>query len=235
MVFMSSCVVTVVADHHFGDFAAEVARLNSTVVTNHTAPSWRSDVRLFVDLFYWRNPAMILYAYNEESVVAAVKFANKYNMKLSVRSGGNSNLGWGTCNGCLVVDVSNMTAFSIDKPNLQVTVEPGVNNGILVNNVNNAGLAVPQGDCPMVCMGGYATGGGLALTARSLGMNIDAVIEYRVVIADGTVKVASKDSNPDLFWGMRGGSGINLGIVPRLKYQLHKVRSLVLPRTNCML
>jgi len=214
----------VMAAHHINDaeihtFSHQCSDLGSTLVTPSTAHEYRKAVRLFLDLFTWRNPSMVLYAYNEDSVVAAVQFAKKHNMQLSVRSGGNSNLGWGTCDGCLVVDVSNMTALSIDQPNMQVTAQPGVNNRMLVDSVDSHGLAVPQGDCPMVCMGGYAVGGGLALTARSLGMNIDAAIEFRVVGADGKVHVASASSNPDLFWGLRGGSGINLGIVTQLKYQ----------------
>lgn len=182
-------------------------------------PDYRNAVDMFVALFDNRTPMLVLYASNEETVVTAVKFANQYNLKLSARSGGNSNLGWGTCNGCLVVDVSNMTSIELYPHSNQARVGPGVSNRMLTDNISTNGLAVPQGDCPMVRVGGYTVGGGLTLTARTLGLNIDAVIEIRAVGANGTLLVTNANENADLFWALRGGSGINFGIVTSLLFQ----------------
>ena len=44
-----------------------------------------------------------------------------------------------------------------------------------------------------------------------------------MVTASGELVRASADSNPDLFWALRGGGG-NFGVVTSLKFQLHPVR-----------
>jgi FAD/FMN-containing dehydrogenase len=56
-----------------------------------------------------------------------------------------------------------------------------------------------------------------------------------MVTADGRQLHADKDTNPDLFWAIRGGGG-NFGVVTRFKYRLHPVGQvyggmLVLPAT----
>lgn len=43
-----------------------------------------------------------------------------------------------------------------------------------------------------------------------------------MVTADGRLLTASESENPDIFWGIRGGSG-NFGIVTSLEYRLHQV------------
>lgn len=53
------------------------------------------------------------------------------------------------------------------------------------------------------------------------GMVIDNLLSARVVLADGSSVEASKDSNSDLFWGIRGG-GSNFGVVTEFTYKIHK-------------
>ena len=47
-----------------------------------------------------------------------------------------------------------------------------------------------------------------------------------IVTADGCVRRASRDSEPDLFWGVRG-AGAHLGVVTSFTYRLHPVGPLV--------
>lgn len=48
----------------------------------------------------------------------------------------------------------------------------------------------------------------------------DNLVATTVVTVDGRILRASEDSNPDLFWGIRGG-GSNFGIVTQFVYRVH--------------
>ncbi|MGH3910297.1 MAG: FAD-binding oxidoreductase, partial [Pseudonocardiaceae bacterium] len=52
------------------------------------------------------------------------------------------------------------------------------------------------------------------------------VVQAQVVCADGEVRTASAEHNPDLFWAIRGGGG-NFGIVTSFTYRLHPVGPVV--------
>ena len=53
-------------------------------------------------------------------------------------------------------------------------------------------------------------------------MTIDNLLEADIVTADGRVVTVYEESDPDLFWAIRGGGG-NFGIVTRFRYRLHPV------------
>jgi FAD/FMN-containing dehydrogenase len=55
--------------------------------------------------------------------------------------------------------------------------------------------------------GGWAQNAGHAPLSPKYGLGADQPVEYKVVTADGELKVANAVSNPDLFWALRGGGG----------------------------
>jgi len=57
---------------------------------------------------------------------------------------------------------------------------------------------------------------------RAFGLTCDNLVSAELVTADGSVVRASADSEPDLFWALRGGGG-NFGIVTSLELSLHPV------------
>jgi FAD/FMN-containing dehydrogenase len=57
---------------------------------------------------------------------------------------------------------------------------------------------------------------------RKHGLSIDNVVGYEVVTADGQVRRAAADENPDLYWALRGGGG-NFGVVTNFEFALHPV------------
>jgi hypothetical protein len=55
--------------------------------------------------------------------------------------------------------------------------------------------------------------GGHSPLSPSYGLGADQFVEFKVVTADGELRVANAVSNPDLFWALRGGGGGTFGIV----------------------
>src|SRR5690606_22696226 len=55
------------------------------------------------------------------------------------------------------------------------------------------------------------------------GMTCDNVTAVQIVTADGRLRRADAETNPDLFWACRGGGGGNFGIVTALQLRAHRV------------
>jgi FAD/FMN-containing dehydrogenase len=51
---------------------------------------------------------------------------------------------------------------------------------------------------------------------------VDNLVSARLVLADGSIVVASDTSNPDLFWAIRG-AGHNFGIITSFDLKVHDI------------
>jgi FAD/FMN-containing dehydrogenase len=69
--------------------------------------------------------------------------------------------------------------------------------------------------------GGWAQNAGHSPLSPRYGLGADQPVEYKVVTADGELKVANAVSNPDLFWALRGGGGGELP--PAEESESHKL------------
>ena len=62
---------------------------------------------------------------------------------------------------------------------------------------------------------------------RKHGLTVDNLRAVDLVTADGERMRVDAETEPDLFWGLRGGGG-NFGIATAFNYQLHPVGPIVL-------
>ncbi|KAL8853239.1 MAG: hypothetical protein Q9221_001973 [Calogaya cf. arnoldii] len=69
-------------------------------------------------------------------------------------------------------------------------------------------------------------GGGHGILQGRYGLIADNLLEAEVVLANGSLTTASAQSNPDLFWALRG-AGHNFGIITSYKFKIYDV-----PRDN---
>jgi FAD/FMN-containing dehydrogenase len=65
--------------------------------------------------------------------------------------------------------------------------------------------------------------GGFGSFSKAYGMAAASLLEAQIVTADGAVRIVNACTNPDLFWGIKGGGGGSLGIVTRLTLRTHSL------------
>ena len=80
------------------------------------------------------------------------------------------------------------------------------------------------GLCECVSVAGPLLGGGHSLLQARHGFALDNLISADVVLANGTAVTASSDTNPDLFWALKG-AGHNFGIVTSMQLKVYDIQS----------
>ena len=159
-------------------------------------------------------------------VAHALDFAQTENLPLAVRGGGHSRVGYGMCDGGVAIDLSQMKRIEVDASKRVARAEAGALVRDLDEATQRSGLATTSGGCPTVGIAGLTLGGGEGRLMEKYGAACDNLVSAEVVAVDGRRVVASQNSNPDLFWAIRGGGG-NFGVVTALAYQLHPVGEVV--------
>ena len=171
-------------------------------------------------------PGVIVQCLTEMDVALALKLGKIVPFGFCLRSGGHSTAGYSTTNGVLI-DVSRLDQISYPATGDYVTVGTGVQFGKLYQDLGPRSLNVPGGECPDVCIGGFTQGGGYGFTSGMYGMNCDNVIAFRVMLADGSIVRADAQTNSDLYWAMRGGTGGNFGILLTVDLKVRTIGDMV--------
>jgi len=173
-----------------------------------------------------RRPAVIVRAADDGDVARVITFARDQGLELAVRSGGHSVAGHSVCEGGIVLDLADLRGLEIDAAKRTAWAQAGLTAGEYTTAVGAHGLATGFGDTASVGIGGLTLGGGVGYLGRKHGLTIDALLAADVVTAGGKRLRADPETNPDLFWAIRGGGG-NFGVATRFHYRLHEVKSIV--------
>ena len=204
--------------------AAAIQKLASNIsgrVITASEPDYES-ARLVFNRAFDRHPALIVRCAGADDVVRALDFAQAQNVPVAVRGGGHSRAGFSVCDGGVVIDLSAMKRIEVDKQKRVARAEAGS----LVRDLDQAmqpfGLATTMGGCPNVGIAGFTLGGGEGVLMSMFGAACDNLLSAHIVTVDGRQLEVSRDSNPDLFWAIRGGGG-NFGIATAFEYRLHPI------------
>ncbi len=200
------------------------ANLNGQVITPEDAGY--DEAR---EVFYGgidSHPALIARVADSADVALVINTARENGIELAVRGGGHSVAGHSTTEGGIVLDLGGMKALEIDVEGRTAWAETGLTAIEYLEKVTAEGLVTGFGDAGSVGIGGITLGGGVGFLVRKHGLTIDSLITAELVTADGELLTVDEETNPDLFWAIRGGGG-NFGVATRLHFRLHPVDSFV--------
>jgi FAD/FMN-containing dehydrogenase len=169
-----------------------------------------------------KRPRLIVRCVDMADVICSVNFAREHDVLLAIRGGGHNAGGLGTCDDGLVIDMSGIKYTRIDPTARTAMVGGGCTWGDVDHATHGFGLATPSGILSTTGVGGLSLGGGLGHLTRKCGLSIDNLISADMVLADGNFVRANAESNPDLFWAIRGGGG-NFGVVTSFTFKLHPI------------
>jgi FAD/FMN-containing dehydrogenase len=164
-----------------------------------------------------QHPLVVVMAESEADVQVAVRFAATHGLPIGVQATGHG-LPRG-CDGGVLINLSRMKSVSVDAEARTAAVQGGAQWQDVLTPAGALGLAGLCGSAPHVGVVGYTLGGGYGVLLRKHGLAIDAVVSMRVVTADGEARLASRDSNADLYWAILGGGGA-FGVVTEMEIRL---------------
>jgi FAD/FMN-containing dehydrogenase len=153
----------------------------------------------------------------EHDVQTAVRFAADRGMPVAVRATGHGPVP-GVDDGVLI-DTRAMSRVTIDACRRTATAAAGVTWSQVLAKCAPLGLIPLCGSSPDVGVASYTLGGGLSPLGRRHGWAADRVHRIRLVTADGELREVTADTDPDLFWALRGGGG-NFGVATELEFDL---------------
>ncbi|MEU6226843.1 FAD-binding oxidoreductase [Streptomyces sp. NPDC047042] len=179
----------------------------------------RSGWNLTVD----HRPSVIVVPSSARDVAAAVRYAVAHDLPVAVQSTGHGAVL--PADGAVLVHTGELTELTVDPEARTARVGAGLRWGQVVAETAKSGLAPLNGSSPDVGVMGYLTGGGLPVLGRTFGFATHRVRSFDLVTADGTLRTVTPDSEPDLFWAVRGGRG-NFGVVTAAEIDLVPVTRL---------
>ena len=168
-----------------------------------------------------RFPEVIVWAAGEADCLAAVRLAREKGLKLSVRSGGHSWAGNHLRDDTLLLDLSGLRGFEIDREAMRASVQPGCPGNVLDLELEKLGLFFPVGHCPGVALGGYLLQGGFGWNGRVHGPACQSVVAIDLVTPDGKLITVSEENQPDLYWAARGSGPGFFSVVTRYHLKLY--------------
>ena len=169
-------------------------------------------------------PAVVVGAGGASDVQAALAFAEAHDLAVTVMNTGHTSAVAG--DRTLLITTRRMDEVTVDASARRARVGAGVRWQQVVDAAAPHGLAPLNGSSPLVGVVGYTLGGGLSATMGRLhGWASDHVTALDVVTADGIVRHADGETEPELFWALRGSKS-NLGVVTAIEFELFPVTQL---------
>jgi FAD/FMN-containing dehydrogenase len=173
-----------------------------------------------------QRPAAVAYPANPREVSEVVVAAARAGLRVAPQTTGHNAapLAAKGMDDVVLVRTSAMTNVTVGAQSRIARAEGGALWLDAVEAATPHGLIPLHGSSPDVGIAGYSLGGGIGWYARKLGLATNSITAVELVTADGAVVRADADTDPALFWALRGGGG-NFGIVTALEFALYPIET----------
>lgn len=196
------------------------ASLKSSTVLTPDSEGYAASIKRWSDAAEKKAGVAILPT-SAEDVSTTVRFSRDHSIDLAVVCGGHSTSGSSSSDGGIVIDLSKMRRVTVDKEAMTITAQGGALWEDVDTVAGQYGVATVGGSVNHTGIAGLTLGGGYGWLTGKYGLAVDNLLEVKVVLADGTLAIASESSNPDLFWALRG-AGASFGVAVEFTFKAHK-------------
>ncbi|TEY73411.1 hypothetical protein BOTCAL_0078g00040 [Botryotinia calthae] len=160
-------------------------------------------------------PTCVVQPITREHVAAVVRTLTRWQCQFSVKGGGHTPFpGAASINDGVTIDLAMLNTISVDRNAGIAYVGSGLKWGQIYEYLEPKNMMVAGGRDSLVGIGGLIVGGGYSWFAPQEGFVADTVINFELVVGNGSIINMNATSNSDLFVGLKGG-GNNFGIVTR--------------------
>ncbi|KAK6531739.1 hypothetical protein TWF694_002914 [Orbilia ellipsospora] len=167
----------------------------------------------------YMTPTCVFKPANANDVSLAIRIIVLCQSQFNVVGGGHSAIkGWANVEDGVLFVMSGMTGVTVVPPsgnNVGVAQVPaGERWGSTFTQLDAKNLMALGGRMSTVGVPGLTLGGGISYLSNQWGFVTDQVQNFEVVLSNGLIVNANKNTNSDLFKALKGGSS-NFGIVTR--------------------
>jgi UDP-N-acetylenolpyruvoylglucosamine reductase len=184
-----------------------------------------SDESYAVERLAWnlsadQNPPLIAVVETAQDVVEVVNYARANGMRVAPQGTGHGAAALEALDNTVLLKTTRMRGVTIDVEGRSARAEAGTIWTDVTEPAAEHGLVALHGSSPNVGIVGYSLGGGMGWLARSHGLAANSVTAIELVTADGRLHRIDHETEPELFWAIRGGGG-SFGIVTAIEFDLY--------------
>ncbi|MFC9973990.1 FAD-binding oxidoreductase [Spirillospora sp. NPDC127200] len=165
----------------------------------------------------------VVEAAHAADVAALVRHARLAGLTVTAQPSGHGASG--ATDGLILLRTGRLDGLTVDPEARTARAGAGVKWGQVLEQAGPHGLVGLAGSSPIVSVTGYTLGGGLSWFGRKHGWAADSVRAFDVVDAEGAPARVTADSDPELFWALRGGGG-DYALVTAVEFDLHPAPAL---------
>lgn len=180
------------------------------------------EARLGFNLALDPQPALISVPRSDEDVAETVRYARENGLRIAAQGTAHGAGALSPLSDSILMRTTAMKGVEMGAAARTAKARAGAVWADLVPQASEQGLAMLHGSAPNLGIVGYTIGGGVGWYSRKHGLACNRATNFELVGADGDLRRVSAQSDPDLFWALRGGGG-GFGVVTSVEFELLEI------------